>query len=417
MTPQQTWGADPSPANSFLVPLVDEESFATDQARTDANVYLGDRLPRGSILELIQAQGDAPVGLEYLTLPYLLGGQMGPAGYTRFGSLHKFRVADAPSLFTLEKEFLQATAFYLKNRDVYINTIGFTGQVAGAARYTMGLMGSGHESEEASPLDGSPTNHGYTATNYFNGFASQQGVNQIGMTAFELTLDNAMTRQDAMFLGGLAAGINAGIYMIRGNWGMILEDTDFYNYAINDTAVELECMWANAPLALATQWLHIRIPVARFSRNSPKVGGNAGKSIQQDFVGELPSVGTKARHFSTIAGPYLIAASGKLGVKIDGGATQVINLTAGAARTATQIVADINTAAIANLTADVFMGRPRLLNGTANNGTASTLQVDTAQADSQHAVLGFDGTVVTGYAAAPIYVDVYNTQSSDYSWA
>jgi hypothetical protein len=329
-------------------------------------------------------------------------------GYTRVGSLHKFRIG-TPRSCQIEKVSTETPPLYVRSSGIRINSMGFTQEVAGFGRYTMNLMGSGRELQTS--LDPTPTDDGFEAASYFNGSISKNGLALSSATAFSLTLGNAVSRQEALFNQGIASGINPGNFTIEGNLGLIYEDLDFYNQAVNEDIITLECMWTNKPIDLATSWLRVLINAARLSRGTPRMGGNAGLTVTQRFRGQKPLLGFLPEVFSSV-GPFnIVGPAINLGIKVDGGGTITKVLTAGATRTAAQVVADIGS--IAGGVAEVWNGRVRIKSSTP--GALGSIAIDTTVANSAHAALGFDAVVRTGYPPTACVVEWFNGLSTDYA--
>ncbi len=115
------------------------------------------------------------------------------------------------------------------------------------------------------------------------------------------------------------------------------------------------------------------------------------------------SAATSGVYTGTGAGPFLITAASNdiLRVQVDGGSFQQVTLTAGAARTAAQIVTDINGAnggtGLVGATASVSGANVVLTSN--STGSTSSIQYDANANSTANVVLGFTAVAQTGTAA------------------
>jgi len=287
----------------------------------------------------------------------------------------------------------------------------------GVARYGMSFMGIGDE--VYTNLAGTINDEGYKAVSYFNGSAKLNGYFLVGMSDFSIAFDFGLSRQEAAFRQGIAAAINYGLINATGNLGLMFSTSgaapennmNFYNMAVNNTPVPLEIVWANNPLELATMWCRIILSATRFGRKGFRPGGTNGKIISQPYEMTTDDSGDiAAEKFNTIPGPtYTLTTNNKLGIKVNGGSTMAITLgNASTTITLTAAVAAINAHApfAALATAEEWHGRIMLR--TIGKGSSFSLQIDTAQTDSAHTILGFDGVAFTGFNDEPMMIEVYN---------
>lgn len=418
--PETSWNQDPGAPVSHVLPLSGQGGFKTDQALIEAPIFTGTRFPFGVVTGNTTAAGRIPLQLEFNTMARIFRRFFGSGGYSRPGSgkLHRFKIPtdnSGPESFQLEAQFLEATPVYVRAKGCYAGSIGLQYSTEGVAGYDLEVMGSG--AEAYTTLDATPEDDGYSAVSYFNGFAKLNQLGLVGLTEFSANLDGGLSRQDVAFNGGIAGGINSGAINARGRLGLTFRTTgagaedDLYYYmlAVNNTEVEIECVWTDLPPDIATKFLRFRGIATRFSRSAPQPGGAAGLIIGQDWqIIRSTAADIKPEIFGTILGPYNIgAATDQFAAKIDGVA-KTVTLTNGAARTAAQIVAELNADApfFAVAEADVFLGRVRIKSRTA--GTGGSVQFDTAVADHCGAVLGFHNAVITGDNDTPLVIEVYN---------
>jgi len=426
--PETTEGTDPGSPLGFVLPLAERASFGPSQNMIDAPVFDGTMLPGDVIPGLITAQGGLPLGLEFTTIGHLLFALFGKTdGYARPGSstLHEWNVPTAFGASAgsgqVQYEYGPATIQYLRYKYARINSLGFEFAPEGQARASVDIMGSGDEAQ--TDLAGTKTDNGYSAASYFNGKLLSDDTSIAGLvTAFGLNFMANLSRQDSVLNSGIAASINFGKLTFGGYLELMMQkagsspasDLTFYNKAVNQTRVKLECVWSDLPPASATKWLRVIITRALFGRAVPAPGGPNGVVLRQSFKAPNDSSAkTKAELFGTVAGPYAITlgVNDKLSVKKDGAAGTVVTLTAGAARTATQIAAEID-AALTGVDSEEFMGRVMIRHATA--GSASSVAIDTAEPNSAHTTLGMNSTVRTGKDNCPILVQLFNGKSTDY---
>lgn len=437
---ETTPGSDPTTPNAYVLPLASQGEYGIDENRIEVPVFSGDMLPSRDIGGNKTLQNSYQLNLEFKTLARLFARAFGLGGYTFISQaslgLHRYRIPisatnAAPKTGQLEWRSSEATAQILRNRGIYVGSLGFPYSGGeGAAVYSAAFVGIGDqqvgsiagtvEVDEASDEVGQ---------SYFNGTATLKvapgiapdGVKTEGMTDFNVDMNFNRQRQDTAFNAGLAAAINSGRYMTNGRLALALavggtkpeSDLTFYNYAKDASEVWLECIWANKPIDQGpTKWLRIR-QLVRFTRGKLQAGGDAGIVLTQDYR-LIRSTNAKyaAEKWGNV-GPFNVGASSfNIGIKINGGATTTIALTQGAARAVDEVVTDINAngtfAAVGK--ADNFLGRLRLT--TKTEGTGGSVQIDTTVINSAHTALGFDGTTAAGLNSVPLLVEVVNDITS-----
>lgn len=416
-------GIDPASPIGFVMPLADEAGFTRKRALVRAPVYKGNRKPDGVISGMKTADGENPYGLELNVFPRILKDFFGPDGYVRPGGgttrLSRYFIPtddDAvPGSFQIQDKSLESPVQILRKKGVMGSPFNFSYANEGVARYGLGMMGVGEQ--VTTDLGGTVTDYPYKAMNYFSGAVEIDGDTLVGMTEFSLSLDGGLSRTDAAFRDGLAASIGYGninttgrtTLMMAKNGGGLEENLNFYDLAEDEIPVAMSCMWADKPLTLATGWIRIILSAVRFSGEGFKSGGTAGRFISNDFQSVDDETGDlAAEKFSVNAGPYTLTTNNKLGLKVNGGATVPVTLgTASTVITLTQAVAAINgTVGLNGLVASEFNGRIMLRSGL--KGAAQSIQIDTAQADSAHTILGFDGVAFLGYSDTPLLIEVFH---------
>lgn len=425
--PEGTWNSDSGISTGYVAPLVDVAGVGDSSDELPVPIFTGDLLPYDTIDGMIQSGGDLSLGMEYLTAPIIAKRFFTTNGYARPGSqsLHHFFIPSTagsqPGSFQLQYEWLESTAKYLRFKGLTPTALSYAGDMAGFSRYGVSFLGSGTQAQ--TDLAGTKTDNGFSASNYFNG---QMVYNSGGtkttladVKAFNCRFLNNAVRSDVFFNSGIAASINGSNINAEGALRLNMNvggsgpaaDLAFYNDAINRTRIELDLVMANGPLATCTSYVRFQFTALRFSRMAPKVGGGGPLEYEQSFrMIRSSSAKTAGEYILPTLGTYNIGATtNKLGIKIDGGATQTFTLTQGAARTATQVVADL--AALSGGVADVYLGRVRITSNT--TGTSSSVQIDTSVVDTGHTLFGANNTARTGRADCPVLVHFFNTSSSD----
>lgn len=421
--PETTWNEDPGTPVGYVMPLRDQSGFGSSDSLIEAPIFTGNALPFGVINGLVNAEGAFPLALEFITIGHFLKTYFGSDGYARPGggttSLHHWFIPTAsgavPGSAQVQSSFQETTAQHIRNKGCRVGGFSFSQDIAGAVSYSMDMIGSGKEA--TTDLGGTVTDNGYSAASYFNGKLKKGSTSLASLAQFSLALACGLSRQDVAFNDGYAGAINQGIHSAKGRLELLFgDDLSFYNEAVNQNEVSLDCLWANGPLSSATRWLRVQMPTVRFARTAPRPGGSAGLLIGQDYMMiRSDNADVAAEAFGPTLGTYNVTlTTDVLGVKIDGGATISTTLTASATKTAAQVVAELQANGSLTAVADVdeFNGRVRITSKT--KGSSSSVQIDTAVVDSAHSLFGFDGVARTGRNDCPLLVSIYNNRTSDY---
>lgn len=450
--PETTLGVDPGSPVGVVLPLnASTAGVSPTQARLDAPVWMGNRLPFSSILGMKTATGSYPIGLEFLTFGTILkmfcGASVAPVNLAGGASgvyAHYFQMlGNDPLPFQLQHEYLEAggssqfsgVPAIKRSRGCRANNMRFSFSPSGPVVYNFDAMGIGDEA--FTDLGGTKTDNGYTGKSYFNGMlvkktpAFPAGQVIAHCTGFNWNPGNNLSRVDVAFNDGLATDEIAGNSSLTGDLTLLFrtdEDLQFYNEALNDNICSLVCVWADLPLDQCTSFLEITIPLVKFSRGPINVGGAAALSLQQTFRGEYdptaagqcalaPFVLTKA--FATPSG-ITVPSPSNLGFKIDGGGTVTKALTPGSNYTPLSLLTDLSASGgISGATID---GYPQKASGAYNHvrvrsntkGPTGSVQVDTTVANSAHALFGFNNTSYVGKAPDWMHVWLLNSQSTQY---
>jgi hypothetical protein len=427
--PETAYGADPGSPLGYVLPLAGESGFEITQPLVGVPVFKADRLPDENTYGDISAQGPIALNLDFMTLSRIFKELVGASGYSRPGggstSLHRFI---APSDFTgpgscqIQSEQKQATAQFDRARGCRIGAIALrSGAEAAGATVDVNFMGNGDV--VGTDLAGTVADEANNATSYFNGRIRLDDTLLVGLTNLTLNIDPMLSRQPAAFNDGIAAAINYGKFKISGSLGLIFgldgsnpeNNKTFYNKAVNQADVKLECIWTDLPVGTQTMWHRFRTSQARFGRRSFKPGADGGLMITQDF--DVRRGGNKfaAEAIGTTKDTFNIGASTfNVGVKIDGGGTLTIALTQGAARTADQVVADLNAdGPFSAVALAVNFLDQILIRSKGTGGSSTSVQLDAAQVNNAHTVLGFDGTSRSGLSGVAWVLETYNSITSN----
>lgn len=425
--PETAWDTDPGAPLPFVLPLADAMEFNVDQPIEAAPVYVGDALPPQTVDMNLSADMSLPLALEFKTIGRLLkayftaNGYFQPEGAT--GKLHRFKiptvVGSRPISFQLLAKHLEATAQYERATGFLWGGFSFPFMTAGRSTYTATCMGSGTYLETS--LGGAPTSDGYVPASYFNYRAVINDILVVGLTDFTIEHTNNIARTDVGGRQGKAGAITTGFYGASGSiatiYGLdgdgIESNANFNALYTNKTVFPVECLWADLPGDLATKYLRQRFFV-RIGKPKKSVGGSAGlvqtaswqlvRSSDAKFAGEV---------HGNAKGPYTIPASGNLGVKVDGGGTITVSLTAGS-RTLAQVVTELNADVTfaADAVASNFLGFLMITSKT--TGSTSSIQIDGTVLNTAHTALGLPTTAYAGYSDTPLIVDLWNDYGAAY---
>lgn len=409
-------GADPAIPVGIVVPLAGENGVADTQDPSRMPIGMGDGLSDSLVAGLIRYGGSMPIGIDFDFFGYALASIY--SGYAHVGAtlLHEFfeDVATAgarPSTFQLQDELLEPPPQFTRGRYNRLSEIACNAAESGGAQATLQVMGVGDIVD--TDLGGTKTNYGFEAASYFDTAIKYTvgGVTHVlsgtsAANAFSTRVFRATDVPPAFGNAGVGAHVSCGVLSAEAQIGIPVNvggtgpsaNLSMYSDAKNRRVVGIEFILANGPFATCTAYWRRQIVAGFVFRQRPKPApGTSGLTYNARVeVSRMRPALMRvcAEYHATIKGPYAIDGTcDKLGIKVDGGATQVITLTHGATRSAEDLMTDVN-ATLNGATADEFLGWPRLTSNT--YGTASSIQIDTTIANSAHEVLGFDGTARGG---------------------
>jgi len=422
-----TPGVDPGSPVGYVLPLAAQSGVKVTQPTVSAPVFTGSLMPFQRMYGQISAGGQLALGLELLTCPYFLKAVFGSTGYTKTnlvtGAYHDFYIPAGVTIVgsgQLQNEFLEATALFLREKYLRVGSIGMAYAASGPAPFNVGLVGSGDSA--TTDLAGTKTNNGYTPLNHFNGQAFVNGIQVVGMPAFAFNLSTGAAPFPVAFNSGINGSVNPSNINVSGNLDLafastgsgVENDLTYYNYAVNQQIIPLDCLWANLPLATMTGFWNILLPSNYFDRASMAAGGAAGLTVSQPYnmVNDATASKVAAYQHGTVLGTYNItAANNQFKYSIDGAAAVTYALTLGATRTVAQIVTELNVSGpfTAVATADALGGYLRVTSKT--KGTTSSVSFVTVASDS-NATLGFiPTTVISGYNS-PLVIRIWSSSQT-----
>lgn len=417
---------DTPAGEAYLWPLHGPSEIGSDRGLIEVPIFKANFNPFASVLGIANVTGGIPTTGDFLFIGRIARVVLGLGSYTKAneagGTKAKHRYAPAtPESITCEAQFTEAPADYIRDTGIKLGGFDFASEQEGGIWYTVNATGSGRETVATTPFDATPTDDAFQTVSYLDGRIVKGSTELADVTTFGLNLRRNLQRQGAFF-NPYAAGINPGKFNASGTLGIAYKDLGFYNEASAGTLLALDCMYGDRDPALGfTQWIRFQFASVRFSRGTPRPGGEEGLNINQNFRMEPSSTGFSAEYIAENIETYNIGATSfNLGVKVDGGGTVTKVLTQGAARTAAQVVTDLQASGgIAGATSDRFGGnatantggRPRIRSNTF--GPTSSIQIDTGVANSAHTVLGFDGVTRSGILA-PFLMEILNTKTTTY---
>jgi hypothetical protein len=435
--PETTVDVDPGAPVGYVLPQAATDTVLAAAPQNEALVYTGDGNAPGVVLGETTVSGNIMMGLEYTTLGNLIkalfGSSAAPVTTNTTNYVHFFPFSPSTPLSgQLQKESLEPTIQYVRNRAIRVDTLRFPLPTQGPAQVEGVFMGYGDEVQ--ADLAGTKNNNGYLASSVFNAMVTLGGTRLATVTGATPEMGRKLSRASVVANQGIAGSVNAGLFRAFGPISLLFDTTNnltFYNQAINQTQLALEFVWANQIFGLETQFMYVKIPFVLFERKGFPVGGETGISITQNFkaiynnafydngLGCVSKLGTGGppQTFSFVTG-----VSDKLGFKVDGGATLTATLTGGSPQTVAQIIASIG-ATFTGATVDAFPGNVSGAGATAGgrlrvrtNSTvaAGSIQCDTSVAQTASTILGFDNTVRANKAPQSAFVYVYNQQSTQY---
>jgi hypothetical protein len=439
-----TRGQDAGITAGTVLPVRAKVSYIVTRPEVEVPYFNGTLQGFGSASGPIGAAGMVPCSMELTSIGAPLKMPFGTVGYSRTalvtGSVHAFwPPATTPTALSAQIQFesLEPGALYERTRYNILRSIATAYAQGGAAPLDLDFIGTGDVAY--ADLGGTKTDNGVgSGVSVYNGIArlaiaalSPTWLTLGGISNFKVALNTGAYAVPVAFNDGVAGAVNQGIPKLTGMLELLKEqggagagaDFTFLNYAINRNVMSYDCEWADAavsgPSTFPSKWLRLVIATLRFGRKGTPGGDAADLRDGQDFTHIFDTTLSKvaAESFGTVVGPYNIGASTNIfAYKVDGGAVNTVALTQGAARTAAQVVADLNADGTFGplAVADVHNGRVRATSKqTGGTGASSSFQFNTGTANNCAAILGFNNTAITGFDA-PYVFRLYNAQNANY---
>lgn len=419
---EASWGVDPTTPTEFLIPFT-ADNLKWDQPRTPGVFYDGVASSKGSYKEKIDFSGSLDTSLDFHYLGVDLMDVLGSSGYTRVGSLHRWTSLGNPLPHQIRKEFTQATAIVHRYPGVIARSIQFAQAVSGQQVYTLDRLGKGDQ--QIADIAGATLSDTSIkkVNSYFNGSLTQDGVLIGNTAAFDFMVDRKVTGKDGIFQAGMLAAYSIGIPKTSGKLGKIFSTDDgdtFFLLGFNETPSAISCIWANRALGATpgpSMFLRVFMDAVLFDASAPAAGGETIPDQIQPYLAQQADSGVyhAAHSFGSILGPYTLSGSNNIfSAKPEGGATLTSAAMGTGSKTAAQLATFLNADATVNPKFTFSDLNGRLEYASKDITSASSVQWQTATANSAHTVLGFDATTYTGYAPSEIYVELYNDLSVDY---
>jgi hypothetical protein len=416
---EASWGTDPAAPTAYLIPFL-TDGFQLRQPRAVGNFYDGVISAKGSYLEPITCSGEIQTSLDYWAVGYDLMDCLGSTGYARTGGFHRWSALGNPLPHGIRKEFLQSPAIVHRYPAVIATMLRFAQAARGQQQYGVTRLGKG--AEETTDI-GSTTLSDLTTksvNSYYNGQLIHNGTVLANAAAFDFTLDRHVTGKEGVFFGGELAAYSIGPPEVRGTLGKIFttEDGDaFYLQAKNETPTSLVCIYANKPITGApTGILRFIFPRILLDRVAPAAGGDVIPDQTQTWYAEVATAVYPAHAIGSVVGPYNVGPTNKVvSVKFQGGSTIDVTLAEDATTTVDEIVTALNADGTFNVAGIARNVGNHLEIASLDATSSSSVQWQTATANSAHTLLGFDTTTWTEYPAAEMYVELLNGVTADYT--
>lgn len=362
------------------------------------------------------ASGGVPSNLDLRFFPRYSTILMGRGNYTKTTLAtgkyrHRWGMGE-PLLANLQLDSLSPSALTHVLQEVLPGGFSLAGAATGGAAYSPTFTGSGKKS--TNQIDVTPTLEPYRALSNLNGQVIL-GTDILGdvVSGFSLNYGTDLQTVDTYF-SKYTRLVGAGDLTLTGELSVLYENEDFYNMALNETRPYFECVYGNKPTdQFPTEWVRFMCGAVRLGEGLANYGGKGVLANRQPFEGvpydASDETGIPAEIMTGI-GPWTIAATDvDLHFKINGGSTITKTLTAGAGKTAANIVSDIGS--FTGGFARVWGGRAAIV--TTGKGAARSVQIVDAGVNSAHDVLGMDLVARAG-SDSPFVIEVVNPVSADY---
>ena len=421
-------------AVGHIAPLADE---ATDELSADpyeipqwmGNGMLND--PTGTGKQMYG--GAVPLYQEFEFAPWAYFQFFTADGYLRPGAGtnidHDFFIVPSgfPDIATVkvQNEWLEGTPVFQRHEEVTITGYQLQDAEVGAPRWSLDLLGIGSDPINTD-LAGTKTNNGTPNFNYHHGSlvyevdGTRHTISR-EINGWTCNVANGATRREAWYQAA-AGSINVGKINAQGTLSFVMQrdgtgpgtDLNFYSDAKNERVIFIDKIQTDRPLSSATKFRRDRLAILVYPRTH-HVGGSRAPGLSLPWrLANHSDASWRAEYIAKIAGPYNITAgvNDKLGFKDNGGATVTATLPAGAAVSGQAVVDAIN-AALAGSAYQFAQRWPTIVSST--KGSSSSVQIDTAVAQSAHALFGFDNVARSGRSSCPILTTFRNARTSDYA--
>lgn len=189
-----------------------------------------------------------------------------------------------PSLL-IEKGFTDISQ-YLKYNGCVCGKMDLTANNEGFQTVSFDFPGQ-KETTGSSSFDSTMTDLGKTSFSAFQG-TIEEGGSAIAyvMNSPKLSVDNALdTDKYPWGGGGLRSSIPEGRVKVNGSIEAMFQDMTLYNKAVNNTTSSLKLIYTKGTGAgtAGNEYLDIYLPLLKYSRDAPTIGGEGGVLVNLPF--------------------------------------------------------------------------------------------------------------------------------------
>ncbi len=431
--PEVTPGSDTGITTAYVMWQAGKPGFMHNQPVLVVPNYTGDRQTVGKVWGMRRAEGADSLNFDFLFNARIDKVFFGSGNYSRPGggatTLHRMSYSagslNGPGTSQLEDQFLEATAKYVRNRFIMVDSLGFKSDYQGGVKRSISFKGIG-EQPQLTSITSAPTSATVTddslsqnPTDCFNGLFFVNALAAVPED-FSINLGNGISVTPVGYNNGAGGSVifdklagpgSLKLMMVLGGTNPESELT-FYNWANARTVIPLEVWHFDKPTGGAwTKYSRYRYAVVFEEKPPTSAGGEKDLYTEQNFE-PWPNYSWSGDIVAPAPGPYTLPATPNLGVKVDGGSTITVALTAGS-QTAAQIATALNASGpfTAVAVADSPAGTLRITSKT--TGTTSSIQIDGAVANTAHTAIGFNTVAQAGFTNCSVIHDYLNGVGSN----
>lgn len=269
----------PTP-DAMVLPFT-SESVKMDRNLISSATIRSSRNPQAPVRGNVNVSGDINFELspQYGRLFKHIFGSYGVAGaeapYT-----HTYKIGTLPVGLMLEKKFTDlAAAKYMQYNGCKIGSFKLAGKAEGMIDCSVSILGA-KETIASSTHDGTATDNGHTPFDGMTGSVKQGGSSLGIVTAFDLTLDNALDGDTYVVDGtGERYSLPEGAAKVTGQLTVLFESTTLHALAIAHTETSLEIHFtkgAGTGASAGNEKLSFYMDEVVLKPSSPVVSGPKG---------------------------------------------------------------------------------------------------------------------------------------------